>query len=162
MSWGLVLREVNQRWQANEQGVSKFFQMAFMTVRRRQGTSLKDDQTNVYPQPKGIHIMNMKTLTALTLASLMAVATGSAFAGSTGPTDPVNTTTGPRDSSTGPNTDGTPKTGNSSTPGTKGMGSSDGNGAGGQGGGMSNGNGMGGSGGGAGSAGGAGGSSGSK
>ncbi|NBB10067.1 hypothetical protein [Pseudomonas sp. SLFW] len=133
-----------------------------MTVRRDHGTSTISYQTNVYPQQKGIHIMIMKKLTALTLASLMAIATGSAFAGSTGPTNPVDTnsnTTGPRNGSAGPNTDGTPKAGNSSTPGTKGMGSSDGNGAAGQGGGMSNGSGMGGSGGGAG---GTGGSSGSK
>ena len=109
----------------------------------------------------GIHIMIKTKMTALTLAGLLAVATGSAFAGSTGPTDPVDTTTGPRTSSQGPNTDGTPKAGTSSTPGTKGMGSSNGNGAAGEGGGMSNGNGMGGSGGG-GTSGGSGGSSGSK
>jgi hypothetical protein len=112
---------------------------------------------------KGIHIMIKTKLTALTLAGLLAVATGSAFAGSTGPTDPVDSSTsGPRTSSQGPNTDGTPKAGTSSTPGTKGMGSSNGNGASGTGGGMTNGDGMGGSGGGTSGSGSAGGSSGSK
>ncbi len=110
-------------------------------------------------------------LTGLTLAGLLALATGSAFAGSTGPTDPIDTN-GPRtgSSSMGENVDGTTTSPKTSTPGTKGMGGNNGtNGSTTQGGGMTNGDGMGGNGGGmsngngmGGSGGGAGGSSGSK
>lgn len=82
-------------------------------------------------------------ITALTLAGLMAVATGSAFAGSTGPTNPADATVGPKNSSQGPATNGTPKMpDNTSTPGTKGTGSSNGNGSAAEGG-MTNGKSMG-------------------
>lgn len=71
---------------------------------------------------KGIHIMIKQKLTALTLAGLLSVAAGSAFAGSTGPTNPVDTN-GPKTgtSSMGQNTDGTTRSDSTSTPGTKGM-----------------------------------------
>ncbi|PHX41987.1 hypothetical protein AO263_13830 [Pseudomonas sp. NZIPFR-PS5] len=88
-------------------------------------------------------------LTALTLAGLMAVATGSAFAGSTGPTDPIDKN-GPKPSTStsGQNNDGSSP--GTSTPGTKGMGSTNGTNRGdADGGGMTNGSGMGGTGGGA-------------
>ncbi|MFJ3485185.1 hypothetical protein ACIPL1_17610 [Pseudomonas sp. NPDC090202] len=101
-------------------------------------------------------------LTALTLAGLLATASGMAFAGSTGPTDPIDSN-GPRtgSSSAGQNVDGSTPSPRTSTPGTKGMDNDGSNGSTRQGGGMSNGQGMGGSSGSSGSSGSAGGSSGS-
>jgi hypothetical protein len=104
--------------------------------------------------------MMKSRLTALTLAGLIACATGAAFGGSTGPTDPVETA--PKTPATGmdKNTDGTNPGAKGTSPGTKGMDPEPQKG-GAEGGGMKNDQGMGGSGGGGGQgAGGSGGSSG--
>jgi hypothetical protein len=109
------------------------------------------------------HIMFNKRLTALALCGLLATAAGTAFAGSTGPTDPVdNAPKVPLEK----NSDGTNPGAKGTSPGVKGMdpepankGMDSGTGTGG---GMSNKQGMGGSGGGGeGGSGGAGGSGGS-
>jgi hypothetical protein len=100
-----------------------------------------DDNNGVTPMIK-------QKLTALTLAGLLAAAAGSAFAGSTGTTDPVDNNSAPKTStrSLGQNADGSTP-GNTSTPGTKGMNNS-GTGTPPASGGMTNGSGMGGNGGG--------------
>jgi hypothetical protein len=107
--------------------------------------------------------MNKNKLTALALAGLLSASTGMAFAGSPGPTDPVDKAPKGAASGTGMNTDGAtpaakgtspgtkgmdpaPKTGNDSGPGTSGGMSTD-QGVGGGGGGSGGGNGSGGAGG---------------
>lgn len=66
--------------------------------------------------------MNKNKMTALMLAGLLTAVTGSAFAGSTGPTNPVDTT--PKTPASGiekKNTDGTSTNPPGTSPGVKGM-----------------------------------------
>ncbi|MET0611361.1 hypothetical protein [Pseudomonas caspiana] len=92
--------------------------------------------------------MNNRRLTALALASLMTVATGSVMAGATGPTDPVDGSSKTPPPVLKKNTDGSSSGSEGTSPGTKGMDPEPQKG-GAEGGGMKNDQGMGGSGGGA-------------
>lgn len=65
--------------------------------------------------------MNKNKFVALTLAGLLTAATGSVFAGSPGPTDPVENTPKTPASGMEKNTDGTTPSAPGTTPGVKGM-----------------------------------------